>query len=66
MSKAKKVGGKNKFHLEFKNSSQKLAWNAFQQHDVLFLVGPAGCVLGDTKIKVRKISDDKKHPIIHI
>jgi len=30
------------FHLEFKNQSQGLAWAAFKQHDVLFLVGPAG------------------------
>lgn len=31
-----------KFHLEFKNLSQKLAWAAFQQNDILFLTGPAG------------------------
>lgn len=31
-----------KFHLEFKNASQKMAWATFQQHDVLFLNGPAG------------------------
>ena len=30
------------FHLEFLNSSQKMAWAAFEQHDVLFLLGPAG------------------------
>jgi phosphate starvation-inducible protein PhoH and related proteins len=35
------TGGRN-FHLEFKNEAQSLAWAAFQQHDVLFLVGPAG------------------------
>jgi phosphate starvation-inducible PhoH-like protein len=34
-------GGRN-FHIEFKNEAQSLAWAAFQQHDVLFLVGPAG------------------------
>lgn len=34
-------GGKN-FHIEFKNEAQSLAWAAFQQHDVLFLIGPAG------------------------
>lgn len=33
--------GKN-FHIEFKNEAQSLAWAAFQQHDVLFLIGPAG------------------------
>jgi phosphate starvation-inducible PhoH-like protein len=31
-----------KFVCEFKNEAQGLAWAAFQQHDVLFLVGPAG------------------------
>jgi phosphate starvation-inducible PhoH-like protein len=35
------TGGRN-FHLEFKNEAQSLAWAAFQQHDVLFLIGPAG------------------------
>lgn len=30
------------FHLEFKNEAQGLAWASFKQHDVLFLVGPAG------------------------
>ena len=30
------------FHIEFKNDAQSLAWAAFQQHDVLFLIGPAG------------------------
>lgn len=34
--------GKN-FHIEFKNEAQAAAWSAFQQHDVLFLIGPAGC-----------------------
>ena len=33
---------KKTFHLEWKNSSQKIAYMAFQQHDVLFLIGPAG------------------------
>src|SRR4051812_17232324 len=31
------------FHVEFKNEAQSLAWAAFKQHDVLFLIGPAGC-----------------------
>lgn len=31
------------FHLEFLNQAQKLAWEAFDKHDVLFLIGPAGC-----------------------
>jgi phosphate starvation-inducible PhoH-like protein len=31
------------FHIDFKNEAQSLAWTAFKQHDVLFLIGPAGC-----------------------
>lgn len=31
------------FHLEFLNPAQKIAWAGFEQHDVLFLLGPAGC-----------------------
>lgn len=34
--------GQGNFHIEFKNEAQGLAWAAFKQHDVLFLVGPAG------------------------
>ena len=30
------------FHWEFKNQSQKLAWSLYQQHQILFLTGPAG------------------------
>jgi phosphate starvation-inducible PhoH-like protein len=40
-----KLSGKrtsSPFHLEFKNQAQKMAWGAFDQHDVLFLLGPAG------------------------
>lgn len=40
-SKVKVSSGKD-FHVEWLNTAQKLAWNAFQQHDVLFLIGPAG------------------------
>lgn len=46
---AKNTGGKKKssktggnFHIEFKNDAQSMAWAAFQQHSVLFLIGPAG------------------------
>lgn len=35
-------GKKRPFHLEFLNPAQKMAWGAFDQHDVLFLLGPAG------------------------
>lgn len=37
------VVAKKAFHMEFKNTAQKLAWSAFEQHDVLFMIGPAGC-----------------------
>lgn len=30
------------FHLEFLNAAQKMAWGAFDQHDVLFLLGAPG------------------------
>ena len=33
---------KKAFHLEFLNTAQKMAWAAFEQHDVLFLTGAAG------------------------
>jgi phosphate starvation-inducible PhoH-like protein len=41
--KAKKPSGGGHFHIDFKNDAQSLAWAAFKQHDVLFLIGPAGC-----------------------
>jgi len=39
---ASKPRNQSRFHVEFKNSPQKLAWAGFQQHDILFLCGPAG------------------------
>lgn len=46
MSKTKpqkpKARSTSRFHIEFKNAAQKMAWAGFQQHDVLFLSGPAG------------------------
>jgi phosphate starvation-inducible PhoH-like protein len=30
------------FHLDFKHGVQRLAWNIYQQHDILFMLGPAG------------------------
>lgn len=30
------------FHIEFMNSSQKIAWATLQKHDITFLIGPAG------------------------
>jgi phosphate starvation-inducible PhoH-like protein len=46
-TRAKTKGKRNSrtggnFHIEFKNDAQSMAWAAFQQHDVLFLIGPAG------------------------
>lgn len=40
-SKPQTTHGKD-FHIELLNTAQKMAWAAFQQHDVLFLIGPAG------------------------
>lgn len=34
---------KQNFHFEFMNEAQRAAWAAFDQNDVLFLLGPAGC-----------------------
>ncbi|RDJ35240.1 MAG: PhoH family protein [Crenarchaeota archaeon] len=41
-NKNNKTTKHGKFHIEFKNIAQKLAWASFQQQDVLFLCGPAG------------------------
>lgn len=32
----------SKFHLDFLNSDQRIAYACYQQHDVMFLTGPAG------------------------
>jgi len=40
-NKSSNSGGRE-FKIELLNSAQKLAWAAFQKHDVLFLIGPAG------------------------
>lgn len=39
-----------KFRLEYKNITQKLAYSAFDQHDILFMIGPAG--VGKTLLSV--------------
>jgi len=31
-----------RFRVNYKNTAQKMAYNAYKQHDVLFLIGPAG------------------------
>lgn len=54
------------FHFEFLNQAQKLAWEAFDKHDVLFLIGPAGC--GKTMLScafgISEIVSKKKKKII--
>jgi len=54
------------FHFEFLNPAQKMAWEAFDQHDVLFLLGPAGC--GKTIIScafaISEILAGKKEQIV--
>lgn len=39
---APEAGSRRPFHLEFKTPAQKMAWAAFDQHDVLFLLGAPG------------------------
>jgi phosphate starvation-inducible protein PhoH and related proteins len=65
-SKSKPTSGN--FHIEFKNEAQSLAWAAFKQHDVLFMVGPAGtgkthlaCAFAIEQLLAR---DSKKERII--
>lgn len=41
-SSGKSSNSGGNFYIDFKNTAQKMAWAAFQQHDVLFLLGPAG------------------------
>lgn len=41
VTKQVKNSGGN-FHIEFLNVDQRMAWAAFQQHDALFMIGPAG------------------------
>lgn len=54
------------FHLEFFNSAQKLAWDALENNDITFLIGPAGC--GKTMLAcaygISDILSKKKRKII--
>lgn len=54
------------FHLEFLNSAQKLAWDALENNDITFLIGPAGC--GKTMLAcaygISDILSKKKRKII--
>ena len=38
----RKKSNNSKFHINFLTTQQKMAWAAYQQHHVLFLLGPAG------------------------
>lgn len=33
----------NNFHIEFLNSEQKNAWKTFDENDIIFCLGAAGC-----------------------
>ena len=54
------------FHFEFLNEAQRLAWGAFDQNDVLFLLGPAGC--GKTQLScafaISEILSKKRKKIV--
>jgi len=46
----KRNSNRKTFHLEFLNTAQKIAWVGFENHDVLFMLGPAGT--GKTHLSV--------------
>ena len=55
-----------KFHIEFNNVSQRLAWAMFQKHDVTFLSGVAGTAKTylATAFAIRECLDNRKKIII--
>lgn len=57
---------KKSFHLEFLNTTQKMAWAAFERHDVLFLIGPAGTGKSflATAFAISEILEKKKQRIV--
>lgn len=59
------IGVRKSFHMDFLHD-QKLAWSAFEQHDVLFLLGPAGT--GKTHLAcafaVKELLDKRKKRIV--
>lgn len=54
------------FYLEFLTPAQKLAWNLFQQHDVLFLLGAAGTGKSHLAMgfALQELFAGKKHNIV--
>ena len=52
--------------MEFLNSTQKVAWSAFEQNEVLFLIGPAGSGKSHlaTAFAISEVLSKKKHRII--
>ncbi len=65
-AKKSKQNPTSSFHLEFLTPAQKFAWAAFQQHDVLFLIGPAGSGKSHlaSAFAISEILEKKKKKII--
>ena len=63
---AESAPAKKSFRLEFKNTAQKIAYVAFEQHDFLFLIGPAGTAKTflATAFAVSEILNKKKKKIV--
>lgn len=55
-----------KFHLEFITPAQKVAWEMFQQHEVLFLTGPAGTGKSHlaTAFAINEVLQNRKKKIV--
>ncbi len=62
----KPVESKKSFRLEFKNTAQKIAYAAFEQHDMLFLIGPAGSAKSHLSVAfaVSEILSNKRKQIV--
>ncbi len=57
---------RKKYHFEFKNTAQKMAWTAFEQHEVTFLLGKAGTGKSFLAVAyaIREILERRKEKII--
>jgi phosphate starvation-inducible PhoH-like protein len=55
-----------KFHLEFITPAQKVAWSMFQEHEVLFLTGPAGTGKSHlaTAFAINEVLQNRKKKIV--